>query len=57
MDVNYEDDYFQYSGNGKTRLRRILKYNLGFIPATNLEEEDLPHLNNAANFNNQGVEV
>ena len=57
MDVNYEDDYFQYSGNGKTRLRRILKYNLGFIPATSLEEEDLPHLNNAANFNNQGVEV
>jgi len=61
MDVNYEDDYFQYSGNGKTRLRRILKYSLGFIPETALEEEDLPHLNketnSAANFNNQGVEL
>lgn len=57
MDVNYEDDYFQYSGNGKTRLRRILKYNLGFITRTDLEEEDLSHLNSDAHFNNQGVEV
>lgn len=44
MNVNYEDDYFQYSGNGKTRLRRILKYYLGFITEMELKEEDFQHL-------------
>lgn len=44
MNVNYEDDYFQYSGNGKTRLRRILKYYLGFITKMELKEEDFQHL-------------
>ena len=44
MNVNYEDDYFQYSGNGKTRLRRILKYYLGFITKMDLKDEDLQYL-------------
>lgn len=39
--VNYADDYFQFSGKGKTRLRRILKYKLGFIDRKELEDEDI----------------
>jgi len=43
-DINYEDNYFQLSGIGKTRLRRIMKYTLGLIDKMDLEEEDLSHV-------------
>ena len=40
-DVDFANDYFQFSGLGKTRLRRVLKYKLGFLERNNLETEDL----------------
>lgn len=40
-DVAYINNYFQLSGIGKTRLRRVLKYKLGFIGKESLEQEDL----------------
>lgn len=43
-DINYEDNYYQLSGIGKTRLRRIMKYTLGLIDKMDLEEEDLSHV-------------
>ena len=39
--VDFSNDYFQLSGVGKTRLRRILKYKLGFIGKDDLEADDL----------------
>lgn len=39
-DVDYDNNYFQLSGIGKTRLRRVLKYKLGFIEESELEEGD-----------------
>ena len=44
-DVDYSNNYFQLSGIGKTRLRRVLKYKLGFIAESELEEEDLKFIN------------
>lgn len=42
--IRYEDSYFLPSGKGKTRLRRVMKYNLDLINETELEEEDLDHI-------------
>jgi len=39
--IDYTSDYFQISGIGKTRLRRVLKYKLGFLAKAELEKEDL----------------
>lgn len=39
-DIDYSDNYFQLSGIGKTRLRRVLKYKLGFLAKSELEEEE-----------------
>ena len=39
--VDYENDYFQLSGKGKSRLRRVLKYTLGLIDENSLEENDI----------------
>jgi DNA phosphorothioation-associated DGQHR protein 1 len=39
--VDYSHDYFQLSGVGKTRLRRILRYKLGYIEDHDLEPDDL----------------
>ena len=36
--VDYSNNYFQYSGVGKTRLRRVLKYRLGLSDV--LKEDD-----------------
>lgn len=44
-DVDYSDNYFQLSGIGKTRLRRVLKYKLGFLAESELEEDDLKFIN------------
>ena len=43
-DVDYENNYFQFSGKGKTRLRRILKYKMGLIEKDELEKEDYDYL-------------
>lgn len=43
-DVDYENNYFQFSGKGKTRLRRILKYKMGLIEKDELEKEDYEYL-------------
>lgn len=40
-DVDYTNDYFQLSGVGKTRLRKVLKYKLGFIGKDDLNSEDM----------------
>lgn len=40
IDVDYSNNYFQLSGVGKTRLRRVLKYRLGFLGKEGLKEED-----------------
>lgn len=39
--IDYSNDYFQLSGIGKTRLKRVLKYKLGFIDKEELKENDL----------------
>lgn len=44
-DIDYSSDYFQLSGLGKTRLRRILRYKLGFLERSELEEEDFNFIN------------
>ena len=49
-DLDYSDNYFQLSGLGKTRLKRIMKYKLGFIDRYRLHEEDLPFVNNYPNI-------
>lgn len=43
-DINYEDNYFQLSGIGKARLRRVMKYTLGLIDERELDAEDLSHV-------------
>lgn len=45
-DVNFSSHYFALSGGGKTKLRRILKFKLGFITESDLQESDLQFLNN-----------
>lgn len=40
-DVDYKSSYFSLSGGGKTKLKRILKYKLGFLTKDELEETDL----------------
>lgn len=44
-DFDYSSNYFQLSGKGKTRLRRVLKYKLGYLAESELEEEDLNFIN------------
>lgn len=44
-DFDYSSNYFQFSGKGKTRLRRVLKYKLGYLAESELEEEDLNFIN------------
>ena len=43
-DVDYSSHYFALSGGGKTKLKRILKYKLGFIKESGLQQEDLDFL-------------
>lgn len=43
-DINYTSDYFSLSGGGKAKLRRILKYKLGFLSYENLTEADTKFL-------------
>lgn len=38
--INYSNNYFQLSGLGKTRLRRIMRCMLGFIKESDLEKEE-----------------
>lgn len=45
-DVNFSSHYFALSGGGKTKLRRILKFKLGFITESDLLESDIQFLNN-----------
>lgn len=45
-DVNFSSHYFALSGGGKTKLRRILKFKLGFISESDLLESDIQFLNN-----------
>lgn len=40
-DIEYSNSYFQLSGVGKSRLRRVLKYKLGFIGKEELVKDDL----------------
>lgn len=39
-DINYSSNYFALSGGGKVKLRRILRYKLGFIDTSDLHEDD-----------------
>lgn len=39
--IDYTSNYFSLSGGGKTKLKRILKYKLGFITKIELEDTDL----------------
>lgn len=39
-DINYSSNYFALSGGGKTKLKRILKYKLGFIFESDLQKSD-----------------
>lgn len=39
--IDYTSNYFSLSGGGKTKLKRILKYKLGFITKNELEDTDL----------------
>lgn len=43
-DVKYSSNYFALSGGGKTKLKKILKYKLGFIEESSLQQEDLDFL-------------
>ena len=43
-DINYTSDYFSLSGGGKVKLRRILKFKLGFLTYENLSEADTKFL-------------
>lgn len=43
-DINYTSDYFSLSGGGKVKLRRILKYKLGFLTDKDLIESDIKFL-------------
>lgn len=40
-DVDFSSHYFALSGIGKTRLKRILKYKLGFLKDVDLKEDDM----------------
>lgn len=44
-DVDFYSHYFALSGGGKTRLRRILKFKLGFIAESDLQDSDMQFLN------------
>lgn len=44
-DVDFYSHYFALSGGGKTRLRRILKFKLGFITESDLQDSDMQFLN------------
>lgn len=44
-DVDFRSNYLQLSGKGKTRLRRILKYYMGFITVSDLSEDDFHFIN------------
>ena len=44
-DVDFYSHYFALSGGGKTRLRRILKFELGFITESDLQDSDMQFLN------------
>ena len=39
--IDYTSNYFSLTGGGKTKLKRILKYKLGFITKNELEDTDL----------------
>ena len=43
-DIDYSSHYFALSGGGKTKLKRILKYKLGFVKESSLQQEDLDFL-------------
>ncbi len=43
-DINYSSNYFALSGGGKTKLKRILRYQLGFIQKHDLQESDIKFL-------------
>lgn len=43
-DINYSSNYFALSGGGKTKLRRILRYKLGFVNESDLKAEDIEFL-------------
>lgn len=43
-DVDYTSEYFSLSGGGKVKLRRILKYKLGFLTDKDLIESDFKFL-------------
>ena len=43
-DIDYSSHYFALSGGGKTKLKRILKYKLGFVKESGLQQEDLDFL-------------
>lgn len=43
-DINYSSNYFALSGGGTTKLKRILKYRLGFIQKHDLQESDIKFL-------------
>lgn len=45
-DINFTSHYFALSGGGKTKLRRILRFKLGFIKESDLLESDIQFLNN-----------
>lgn len=45
-DVNYSSHYFALSGGGKTKLRRILRFKLGLISESELQESDKEFLAN-----------
>ena len=42
--INYSSNYFALSGGGKTKLKRILRYQLGFIQKHDLQESDIKFL-------------
>lgn len=43
-DINYSSNYFALSGGGKTKLKRILKYRLGFMQKDDLQKSDIKFL-------------
>ena len=43
-DIDFTNNYFQLSGKGKTRLKRILKYKMGLSDSNSLKDEDFEFL-------------
>ena len=43
-DIDFSNNYFSLSGGGKTKLRRILKFKLGFISKSELHDSDIQFL-------------